>query len=108
MEENKLKVVAHLGIETLRLLNVKKLLKLENKYMEVVAEVKTLSVYMKCDKCNNGLMLENGHIILTTDPPKYPHKCNNCGYEDNYFVRYPYQKLVPVENVREMTDEEKK
>ena len=47
--------------------------------MEVVAEVKTLSVYMKCDKCNNGLMLENGHIILTTDPPKYPHKCNNCG-----------------------------
>ncbi len=49
--------------------------------MEVVAEVKTLSVYMKCDKCNNGLMLENGHIILTTDSPKYPHKCNNCGYE---------------------------
>ena len=41
--------------------------------MEVVAEIKTLSVYMKCDKCNNGLMLENGHIILTTDPPKYPH-----------------------------------
>ena len=56
----------------------------ENKYMEVVAEVKTLSVYMKCDKCNN------------------------CGYEDNYFVRYPYQKLVPLENLREMTDEEKK
>ena len=76
--------------------------------MEVVAEVKTLSVYMKCDKFNNGLMLENGHIILTTDPPKYPHKCNNCGYEDNYFVRYPYQKLAPLENLREMTDEEKK
>ena len=44
--------------------------------MEVVAEVKTLSVYMKCDKCNNGLMLENGHIILTTDPLKFSNGTN--------------------------------
>lgn len=73
---------------------------------EVVAEVKTLIVHMKCNKCGNGLMLKDGNIILTTDPPKYPHKCNNCGYQENYFVTYPYQKLVPIEYLREMTKEE--
>ena len=74
--------------------------------MEVVAEVKTLMVHMKCDKCGNGLMLKDGNIILTTEPPQYPHKCNNCGHQENYFFPYPYQKLVPMECLREMTEEE--
>ena len=74
--------------------------------MEVVAESKVLMVHMKCNKCGNGLMLRNGNIILTTDPPKFPHKCNNCGYTDSYYNQYLYQKLVPIENLREMTDEE--
>lgn len=74
--------------------------------MEVVAEVKTLTVHMKCDKCGNGLMLRDGNIILTTDPPLYSHKCNHCGNHENYHVMYPYQKLIPLENLREMTKEE--
>ena len=73
---------------------------------EMVAEVKTLSVYMKCDKCENGLMERSGNMIFMSEPPLYPHKCNNCGYEENYPICYPYQKLVPLEQLREPTSEE--
>ena len=54
---------------------------------EMAVEVKTLSVHMKCDKCQNGLMEPDGNIVLTTEPPLYPHKCNNCGYMENYPFR---------------------
>lgn len=74
--------------------------------MELVAEVKTLTVYMKCDKCKNGLMEPNGSNCLLTEPPLYPHKCNNCGYEENYPFCYPYQKLVPIEQLREPLESE--
>lgn len=73
---------------------------------EMVAEVKTLSVHMKCDKCQNGLMEPDGNIILTTEPPLYPHKCNNCGCTESYTFRSPYQKLIPVEKLREMKESE--
>ena len=60
---------------------------------EIVVEVKTLSVHMKCDKCQNGLMESDGNIVLTSEPPLYPHKCNNCGYMENYpFTRRERQK----------------
>ena len=74
---------------------------------EIVVEVKTLSVYMKCDKCQNGLMEPDGNIVLTKEPPLYPHKCNNCGYMENYPFRYPYQKLIPVEQLRELKESER-
>ena len=73
---------------------------------EMVAEVKILTVYMKCDKCGNGLMERSGNMIFMSEPPLYPHKCNNCGYEENYPICYPYQKLVPLEQLRELTSEE--
>ena len=74
---------------------------------EIVAEVKTLSVHMKCDKCQNGLMEPDGNIVVTTEPPLYPHKCNNCGYMENYLFRYPYQKLIPIEQLREPKESER-
>lgn len=46
-------------------------------------------VKMICDKCGKGEMTA-GNIMLTSYPPKFPHKCSNCGYEANYFHRYPY------------------
>lgn len=30
-----------------------------------------------------------------------PHKCNKCGYVEDYPVRYPYQRIVPIEVLRE-------
>lgn len=50
-------------------------------------------VIQKCDKCEIGIMERNGNIILTSEPPLYPHKCNNCGHEEAYAVIYPYQNI---------------
>lgn len=73
---------------------------------ELVAEVKTLLVYMKCDECGEGLMEPHGNIVLSVDPPLYPHKCNNCGHVENYRVGYPYTRFVPKEQLREPTKSE--
>ena len=51
-------------------------------------------------------MVEDGHIILTTDPPQYPHKCNNCGCKKNYYIRYPYQRVVLLEELRKPVGKE--
>lgn len=73
---------------------------------ELVAEVKTIIVHMKCDICGQGIMEQLGDTVLATYPPKYPHKCNHCGKIENYPVRYPYHRLVPIEPLREPTKEE--
>lgn len=72
---------------------------------EKVAEAKIVVVHMVCDKCENGIM-EPGTNILMSNPPLYPHKCDNCGYEQNYQVRYPYQRIVPIEPLREAVGRE--
>lgn len=74
--------------------------------MEMVADAKTLIVHMICDKCGKGKMIPHGNIVLTTYPEQYPHQCDNCGYMDNYPMRYPYHKLVPIETLREMVEGE--
>lgn len=68
--------------------------------MEKVAEAKILMVHQVCDKCKNG--------IMEYDPSRqgmfragYPHKCNKCGYSKDYLDRYPYQRIVPIEALRE-------
>ena len=73
---------------------------------ELVAESKALTVHMKCEKCGKGLMKRFGDTVLATYPPKYPHKCNNCGHIENYSVEYPQLRLVPIEILREPTEDE--
>ena len=73
---------------------------------ELVAEAKILIVYMKCDKCEKGIMEQFGNTVLATYPPQYPHKCNHCGSIANYPVEYPYQRLVLKERLREPTKDE--
>ena len=59
-------------------------------------ESKVITVKMKCDKCGKGFM-ESVGISYHTSPMQYQHKCTNCGYKENYFTKYPYQKFVPKE-----------
>lgn len=68
--------------------------------MEMIAEAKTIIVYMICDKCKKGKMMPNGNVVLTTFPEQYPHKCDNCGKVVSYHIKYPYHKLVPIEPMR--------
>lgn len=70
---------------------------------ELVAEVKTLIVQMKCEKCGKGLMEPFGDTVLATYPQQYPHKCNKCGNVENYPVEYPYMRYVPIEPLRDST-----
>ena len=69
--------------------------------MEISVEAKVFLVHMQCEKCKEGFMLDetnddNLHIALMSNPPKFPHKCNKCGHVENYTINYPYQTLVPV------------
>lgn len=57
--------------------------------MSEVREVKVKQVDEKCPVCQNGWMRPTG-IVLTSNPPQFPHKCQKCGYEQIYSVRYPY------------------
>lgn len=61
--------------------------------MEVKCKAKLYMVIQKCDKCGIGRMERNGNMIFTSEPPLYPHKCNNCGHEECYTVAYPYQNI---------------
>ena len=57
--------------------------------MPEVREVKTKQVDERCPVCHEGWMRPTG-VVLTSNPPQYPHKCTKCGYEQIYQVRYPY------------------
>lgn len=61
--------------------------------MEVKCEAKLYMVIQKCDKCGVGKMERDGNMVLTSNPPLYPHKCDNCGHKEVYPVTYPYQNV---------------
>ena len=72
--------------------------------MEVMKEAKVFLVHMQCEKCNEGYMLdetteEDMQRIMMMPVPKFPHKCNKCGHEEKYENSYPYQTVVPVEEL---------
>lgn len=67
---------------------------------ELVAESKIYQVFMQCDKCG-GLMKPTGEY-LASNPPKYPHKCQNCDAVEIFPYMYPYQRLVMIEDPREL------
>jgi Zn finger protein HypA/HybF involved in hydrogenase expression len=55
---------------------------------EIEQEVKTFTVYYLCDECGKGRMEPTG-ICLTSNPLQWPHKCNKCGSEKTFKVKYP-------------------
>lgn len=57
--------------------------------MTEVRKVQATQVDERCPKCGQGWMRGTG-IVLTSNPPQYPHKCTNCGYTQTYGVQYPY------------------
>lgn len=57
--------------------------------MPEVRQTQVNQVDEKCPVCGNGWMRPTG-IVLTTEPPQFPHKCSACGYDQTYSVKYPY------------------
>ena len=60
--------------------------------MEEKVEVKIFQVDFKCPKCDTGYLRPTNEVVLTTDPPQHPHKCNNpkCKYTETFNTTYPY------------------
>lgn len=73
--------------------------------MEKIAESKVFQVLMICDKCGKGEMRQTGTVLMS-NPPQYPHKCVVCGNTENLLHRYPYQRLVAIEEPREAVGNE--
>ena len=73
--------------------------------MEVVTKSVPVLITVKrqCDQCREGYMEEeDSKITLLTYPPQYPHKCNKCGYIQNYIKAYPYSEVVSEEEYKRM------
>jgi hypothetical protein len=70
--------------------------------MEVKNEVKTVRVDYLCPKCEKGFLRPTGQV-LSSNPPQYPHKCNNpdCDYYETFMGKtYPY---IIHENINNLT-----
>lgn len=50
-------------------------------------------VEYQCEKCGKGTMCADGSAYLTI-PPKYDHKCTNCGYTEIMTEHYPYLSYI--------------
>lgn len=62
--------------------------------MEINKEVKIIEVHFKCDKCGDGFLRPTG-LCLTSNPPRYPHKCTHCDYSETFVdITYPYNKML--------------
>ena len=60
--------------------------------MEERKEVKPVTVDYKCPNCETGYLRHSG-MVLTSNPPQYPHHCNNdeCDYAQTFTGKsYPY------------------
>lgn len=61
-------------------------------------EIRQVGVDYICDGCNTGAMLPTG-VMLLCAPPKWPHKCNHCGAEATFSVKYPSVRFERSEAV---------
>lgn len=70
---------------------------------EVKTQVKTYEVQYVCDVCKDGYMEPNG-IMLTSNPPKYQHSCQNCNHSVSFRVQYPRMVYEPIlfENISDI------
>ncbi len=57
------------------------------KFREV--PVRALEVSAICEKCRVGVSMIYKGIMLTVDPPLYPHECPRCGVTENLEGIYP-------------------
>lgn len=59
-------------------------------------KVSTHMVRLRCKPGCSGELLPTGMALLS-DPPHYPHKCTQCGYEFTppaAGIKYPYTEYV--------------
>ena len=55
---------------------------------EVKTKIQMFEVDMICDVCSDGHMRSDG-TVMATNPPLYPHRCDNCGATAEFPYIYP-------------------
>lgn len=61
--------------------------------------VETYAEIRICDKCKIGEMkLSNDNIMLTSYPPKFEHKCSECGITEYFTEKFLVIKHELKEN----------
>lgn len=65
--------------------------------MEKLTDVKLIEVDYECPECKIGKLRPTG-TCFASNPPQYPHFCNNdnCGHGDTFNVSYPHTRYVPI------------
>lgn len=56
--------------------------------MEVREHIRAVRVMLYCDEC--GARMKPTGTVIMTHPAKHPHRCPDCGFQDNYDHQYPY------------------
>jgi hypothetical protein len=62
---------------------------------EIRRPARVVLVDMACDHCSVGRMRFSG-VVLTTNPPQYPHTCTSCGTTATYGNTYPHLDYEPT------------
>ena len=64
---------------------------------EQVTPIEWVRVDYICDKCKTGIMVATQYVICT-NPPRYPHVCNQCKAEQVFEVMYPHNRDLFIES----------
>lgn len=56
--------------------------------MRIEKECVAVKVDQVCDRCGEGFMRPTG-MSLMSNPPQYPHRCENCDAHQNFHATYP-------------------
>lgn len=62
-------------------------------------EVRNVGIDYICDTCGKGKMFPHGNAMLMSNPPQFPHKCDNCEATKNLRERYPTFRVERVEQI---------
>ena len=68
--------------------------------MEAKFELKKFIIRYFCEPCarkGGGEYLPTG-VVLLSNPPQYPHKCNRCGETKVFNQKYPRYEYEQMDN----------
>lgn len=57
--------------------------------LETAKRIYPYRIERKCGETCDGHMRPVG-MMLTIDPPLFPHRCNKCGRQENFQTNYPH------------------
>lgn len=70
--------------------------------------LRPVQVKYVCDVCGEGEYLPTG-IMLTSNPPQFPHECDSCGDSQTFTEKYPTVRyaregeLLDLDNYQQST-----